>query len=270
MGRIVGNLGYYTLRKRRHIAEVNIRLCFPNFNRTELQRLVRRTFESNAIGLFEAASSWFTDNERFRPITTTHGLHHLREAEQAKRGVILLGGHYSTLDLGGCLFNLYSEAASMQRDHNNPLFNLVMTRCRLRYCAELLSKDDLRGMLRALREGKSIWYATDQDYGRRSSVFAPFFNIPTATLTTTSRIAKKTGAVVIPFSHFRNNRGGYDVYFGAPLPDYPSGDDIQDATCTNEVIEQAIRLHPDQYLWLHRRFKTEPDGTKHRRYGGRR
>jgi Kdo2-lipid IVA lauroyltransferase/acyltransferase len=259
IGRITGQLGYLLMFRRRHIAETNIRLCFPHFTEKQQLRLVKRTFESNAIGLFEAASSWFTSASRFHNITRVSGLRYLLAAQRSGRGVILLGGHFSTLDLGGFLFKLYANAAAMQRDHDNPLFNLVMTRSRLRYCDKLFGKYDLRGICKWLQQGQTIWYATDQDYGRRSSVFAPFFGVPAATLTTTSRIARKTGALVIPYSHFRTSLGCYELHFGKALQDYPSGDDIMDATITNKILEEAIRLHPDQYLWLHRRFKTRPD-----------
>ena len=269
MGKGFGLLAYHVIANRRHIAEVNIRLCFPELNSAQQNDLVKETFKSNAIGFFEAASAWFSNTERFRPITQAHGLEYLKQAQSNGKGVILLGGHYSTLDLGGALFNLFSRAASMQRDHDNPLFNLVMTRRRLRFCESLLSKDDLRGLIKLLRQGRTIWYATDQDYGKRGSVWAPFFGIPAATITATARIAAKTGAAVVPFSHFRNDRGGYDVYFGSAVKDYPSGDDVQDATITNKIIEDEIRRHPDQYLWMHKRFKSQPTGKDHHLYGGK-
>ncbi len=269
LGKGFGILAYHLIGNRRHIAEVNIRLCFPELNPEQQKALVKKAFQSNAIGFFEAASAWFSDNERFRPITQAQGLEHLRQAQAQGKGVILLGGHYSTLDLGGALFNLFSKAASMQRDHDNPLFNLVMTRRRLRFCESLLSKDDLRGLIKLLRQGRTIWYATDQDYGKRGSVWAPFFNVPAATITATARIAAKTGAAVVPFSHFRNDQGGYDVYFGQTLAGYPSGDDEHDAATTNKIIENEIRRHPDQYLWMHKRFKSQPTGKDHHIYGGK-
>ncbi|OZG75477.1 lipid A biosynthesis acyltransferase [Hahella sp. CCB-MM4] len=269
LGKGLGLLGYYCIPRRRQVAEVNIRLCFPELSAEEQKSLVKQAFVSNAIGFFEAASAWFSSPERFRPITNVHGLEYLQAAQAKGNGVILLGGHYSTLDLGGALFSLYSSAASMQRDHDNPLFNLVMTRRRLRFCDGLLSKDDLRGLIKLLRDGRTIWYATDQDYGKRGSVFAPFFGVPAATITATARIANKTGAAVVPFSHFRNAKGGYEVYFGKALEAYPSGDDVSDATTTNKIIEEEIRRYPDQYLWMHKRFKSQPEGEDHHLYGGK-
>ncbi|WLQ12208.1 LpxL/LpxP family Kdo(2)-lipid IV(A) lauroyl/palmitoleoyl acyltransferase [Hahella aquimaris] len=269
LGILMGRAAYYLLPKRRHIAEVNINLCFPELTSDQRQDLVKSAFDNNAIGYFEAASAWFTGKERFRSITKAHGLENLQAAQAKGKGVILLGGHFTTLDLGGALFDIYSSAASMQRDHDNPLFNLVMTRARSKFCHPVLSKDDLRGLIRLLKNGKTIWYATDQDYGRRGSVFAPFFKVPAATITTTSRIAQKTGSLVVPFSHFRNKDGGYDIYFEPALSNYPTGDDVADAKATNLAIENAIRRYPAQYLWMHRRFKTEPQGKSHRKYSGK-
>ncbi|QAY57719.1 LpxL/LpxP family Kdo(2)-lipid IV(A) lauroyl/palmitoleoyl acyltransferase [Hahella sp. KA22] len=269
LGIMLGRAAYYFLPKRRKIAEVNINLCFPELAAAQRQALVKSAFDNNAIGYFEAASAWFTGKERFRAITKAHGLENLQEAQAKGKGVILLGGHFTTLDLGGALFDLYSTAACMQRDHDNPLFNLVMTRARSDFCHPVMGKDDLRGLIRHLKAGGTIWYATDQDYGLRGSVFAPFFNVPAATITTTSRIAQKTGAPVVPFSHFRNENGGYDVYFEPALSDYPSGDDLADATATNLAIENAIRRYPAQYLWMHRRFKTEENRENHSHYGGK-
>ncbi len=269
LGTGLGRAALHLLPKRRHIAAVNLRLCFPELSEAAHRNLLREAFENNAIGYFEAGSAWFSRSERFRSRLRVSGLHHLTAAQSRGCGVLLLGGHYTTLDLGGALYDLVGEAGSMQRDHDNPLFNAVMTCCRERFCHPVIGKDDLRGLLRLLREGRTVWYATDQDYGPRNSVFAPFFGVATATLTATSRIAARTGAAVVPFSHFRLPDGGYELRFEAALTDYPSGDDLRDATLTNHVIEAAIRRFPGQYLWMHRRFKSEPDGSSHRRYGGK-
>lgn len=268
LGTAFGNLAYWTLKKRRHITQVNIDLCFPELSPEERKDLVKRSFRANGIGYLEAATAWFRNPEIFRGRTHVHGFENLQAALRRGKGVILLGGHYSTLDLGGALYSLFAEADVMQRDHDNPLFNAIMTRSRQRFYGTVLDRDDLRGLIRCLKANRVVWYATDQDYGKRGSVFAPFFGVPAATITATARIARKTGAAVVPFSHFRRDNGlEYDIYFEPMLEDYPSGDDVADATRTNACIERAIRRHPEQYLWMHRRFKSEPDGPNHRKYG---
>lgn len=258
LGQLLGLLGYLFWTKRKRIAQINIRMCFPNLTTKEQARLVRATFVSNGIGLMETVSGWFRDPEELRQLTHVHGHEHIEKALSQGKGVILLGGQYSTLELGGALISLFLKNADiLQRAHKNPLYNAVMTRSRRRYYG-VLDRKDLRGMLRSLKANRVVWYAVDQDNGRKNSVFAPFFGIPAATLTSTARIARKTGAIVIPFSHFRRAGLGYDIYFHAPVADFPSDDEVKNATRLNKILETEIRRHPEQYLWTHRRFKTPP------------
>jgi len=260
MGALIGRLAYHAAASRRRITRTNIDLCFPELSAKAREQLVRQSFRSVGIGLFEAATAWFRDPERLRHRTRVHGHEHLEKALQKGKGVLLLGGHYTTLDLGGSLISLYIDADVMQRDHNNALMNAVMTRSRLNRYGVALGRKDLRGLLRRLKTNHIVWYAPDQDYGRRNSVFAPFFGIQAATITATARIAAASGCQVVPISFFRRSDGsGYDIYVQPALEDFPSDDDIADATRVNRVIEDQVRRFPDQYLWMHRRFKTRPD-----------
>lgn len=259
LGKVIGELGYRLLARRRHITRVNIDLCFSELSAQARQKLVRQAFRSNGIGIMEIGLAWFRNPESLRSITRVHGLEYLERGLASGRGVLLLGGHYSTLDLGGSLISLFIEADVMQRDHNNPLMNAVMTRARERRYGVALASKDLRGLLRRLKANRTVWYATDQDYGRKGIVFAPFFGVPAASITATARIAERSGCAVVPFSHFRREgRPGYDIYFHPALSGFPSGDDLADATQVNRAIEQEVRRHPEQYLWMHRRFKTRP------------
>ncbi|WP_225315055.1 LpxL/LpxP family Kdo(2)-lipid IV(A) lauroyl/palmitoleoyl acyltransferase [Marinobacter confluentis] len=259
LGERIGDLTWRFIKGRRHITEVNLRLCFPELSEKEKQALVKQSFRANGIGVMELGVAWFRNPESFLPITKVHGLHHLDNALAKGKGVLLLGGHYSTLDLGGSLVTEFIQADVMQRDHNNPLINAVMTRARERRYGQALDARDLRGLLRQLKKNRIVWYATDQDYGRKDIVFAPFFGVPAGSITATSRIAKSSGCAIVPFSHFRRTDSlGYDIYFQPPLQNFPSGDDLADATLVNQTIENEIRKQPDQYLWMHRRFKTRP------------
>lgn len=262
LGRAMGNAMYALLPRRREVTDTNLHLCFPELNDAARNTLLRKTFQANAIGLLECGTAWFNDPEKLRAVTAVHGLEHVHEALKQNRGVLLLGGHFSTLDLGGALVSLFIDFDVMQRDHNNKLFNAVMTRSREGRFGVALGRKDLRGLLRRLQMNRVVWYAPDQDYGRKNSVFAPFFGVPAATITATARIARSSGAAVIAISHFRRDDGsGYDIYFEPALENYPSGDDMADATLTNATLAAQIRRHPDQYLWMHRRFKSRPDGT---------
>ncbi|ENO12579.1 LpxL/LpxP family Kdo(2)-lipid IV(A) lauroyl/palmitoleoyl acyltransferase [Marinobacter nanhaiticus D15-8W] len=258
-GVILGELAYRTLGSRKHITRVNIELCFPELSPAEREALVRKSFHSNGIGIMEIGLAWFRNPESLRHLTRVHGLEHVDAGLAEGKGILLLGGHYSTLDLGGSLVTMFIEADVMQRDHNNALMNAVMTRSREQRYGVALNSKDLRGLFRRLKQNRIVWYATDQDYGRKGIVFAPFFNVPAASITATARIAERSGCAVVPFSHFRREGEiGYDIYFHAPLTHFPSGDDLADATRVNQVIENEIRRCPDQYLWMHRRFKTRP------------
>jgi len=259
LGKILGDLSWQFLNTRRHITEVNIRLCFPELDERQQRSLVRQAFQANGIGIMELGLAWFRNPKHFLNITDVHGLHHLDDALAKGRGVLLLGGHYSTLDLGGSLVTEFIDSDVMQRDHNNPLLNAVMTRARERRYGQVLDSKNLRGLLKRLKHNRVVWYATDQDYGRKDIVFAPFFGTPAGSITATSRIAKHSGCMVVPFSHFRRkDQAGYDIYFHPALKDFPTGDDLADATIVNQTIESEIRKHPEQYLWMHRRFKTRP------------
>ncbi len=259
LGTLLGELAFRTLKSRRHVTETNIQLCFPELNDKERLALVRKSFHSNGIGAMEIGAAWFRQPEALKHLTSVNGLEHIDTALAKGQGVLLLGGHYSTLDLGGSLLTLFIETDVMQRDHNNLLMNAVMTRARERLYGVVLGNKNLRGLLKRLKANRVVWYATDQDYGRKGTVFAPFFNVPAASITATARIAAHSGCAVIPFSHFRcQNTIGYNLHFHPPLANFPSGDDMTDATLVNQTIEQEIRRHPDQYLWMHRRFKTRP------------
>lgn len=271
IGKLIGELAWRFIPQRRHIAETNIRACFPELSDDEQRALVRKAFHSNGIGLMEIGVAWFRNASDFMNITRVHGLENLDKARAGGKGVMLLGGHFSTLDLGGCLSTEVIEADVMQRDHNNPLMNAVMTRARQRRYGAVLDSKDLRGLLKRLKANRTVWYATDQDYGRKGIVFAPFFGIPAGSITATSRIAERSGCAVVPFSHFRrDDKPGYDIYFHPALENFPSGDDLADATLVNQAIEREIRRQPDQYLWMHRRFKTRPNRDDPAFYGKKR
>ena len=267
MGQLLGLLSFYFARARRHICEVNLRLCYPQLSAAEHRQLVRKTFISNGIGLIEAAISWFRDPEDYRSRTTVSGLENLRAAKDEGRGVLLLCAHFTTLEFGGFLFSLFEQMDVTYRPNKNPVFQAAMLRGRERHYAHVFDRKDVRGAMRSLKAGRILWYAPDQDYGAKHSVFVPFFGNQAATITATSRFARVNNSAVVFFSHFRNeDNSGYHLHFSPALEDYPTGDDEADAITVNKLIETAIRKQPDQYLWLHKRFKTQAGGKSARPY----
>ena len=258
VGEWLGHIIYHLAKSRRHVASVNIRLCFPELSEAEQKQLVKDVFINNGIGIIETAMAWWSDRESFRQRVTLEGREHLDEALSEGRGVILLGAHFSTLDLGGLLFSLYYPLNTMYRPHNNPLMEHFIQQGRLRSIDKLIDRSDFRTLIRALKANEIVWYAPDQDFGPTNSVYAPFFGVPAATVTATSRMVKISGAPIIMLSHHREPEGDYTLRLHNKIDNFPCEDDVHSAARINIEIERGIRYEPTQYLWLHRRFKTHP------------
>jgi len=262
LGKKFGHFLYHFAKRRRHIAEVNIDLCFPKLDKRQRKNLLIRTFESAGISTFEVPVAWWSSDNRLKPLAHFHGLEHIKKAQQQGQGILLLVAHFICLEIGGRLLNLEVPTINMYKKHHNPLFEYVMTKCRLNHLAGLIEHRNVREFIRILKQGKVGWYVPDQDFGKKGqSVFAPFMGVQTATLTASSRFAKMGNAVVIPFFPKRRLDGtGYDINILPPIENFPSGDDEKDAAIINELIQEQVLLEPDQYLWLHRRFKSRPEG----------
>ncbi len=260
IGSVIGRIGYRLANRRRHIVDVNLSLCFPALSLIERDDLVRKVFQSSGISIVETANAWLRDPLDFRPLVSITGLHHLESAVNEGKGVILLGMHFSTLDLCGAVLSTYVEFDVMYRRNKNRLLDLIMKKGRQKNFPKAINRNDIRGILNSLKQGHAVWYGADQDYGRRHSVFAPFFGVPAASITATGRFAAMTQSRLILFTHFRNEGGSYRIELSAPIEDFPTGDEVADAGFINQLVEQAVLKQPDQYWWLHRRFKTRPEG----------
>lgn len=260
-GTLIGLISYSLAKERRYITQTNIRLCFPQLSRTKQEQLIRKTFISYGIGLIETATGWLRDAKNFQHQVTFIGLEKILEAKAKGRGVLLLGAHFSTLDFTANLLSLTCPIAVTYKKHQNALFDTFMNRGRLRNCTGVFERKDIRGALKHLKSGHILWYAPDQDYGPEHAVFAPFFGNTAATLTTTSRFANFNDSPVFMLRHHRQERfKGYEVEFIPVTNVFPSGEAVKDATLVNALIEKAICRYPDQYLWLHKRFKTQIKG----------
>lgn len=263
IGRVLGGLMYRVAGDRRRIAARNLELCFPKKTAAERERLLKENFASTGIAFFEMAMSWWWSKPRLAKLAHVEGLEHLEHAQREGKGVILMAFHFTTLEIGAALLGQKHTIDGMYREHNNPLFDFIQRRGRERHNADSLAveRDDVRGMLKLLRSGRAIWYAPDQDYGAKQSIFVPLFGIPAATVTATSKFAKLGKAQVVPFTQQRLADGsGYKLVIHAPLSDFPGESDEADCLRINQWVERAIRECPEQYLWAHRRFKTRPPG----------
>jgi len=261
VGRLIGRIALALARHRRHVAATNIRLCFPELDRREHARLLESHFLSLGQGVIETALCWWGRETQLRQEHLLIGEQHLAAARERGKGVILLSAHLTTLELGGRLLALHQPFHVLYRQHRNPLFEAVMQRSRARRFQTAIPRSETRRLLKQLGRNHAIWYAPDQNHGGSHPVFAPFFGIPAATLTATSRLAKMSGAAVVPFFQMRlpHNRG-YLLTLCPALDGFPGDDPHADAARINRLIEDVIRDMPEQYLWVHRRFKTRPSG----------
>jgi len=262
VGRLLGRVLYHASPDRREIARINLRLCFPQMPEHARERLLRANFESLGIAVCETAMAFFWDDRRLAPLVHVEGLEHLQQAIAQGRGVILLTCHMTHLEVSGHLLALHETISLMYREHKNPLMDQAIRESRAARAHDTVERNDVRTMIRELRRGHAVWYAPDQNYGGTTQVvFVPFFGVPALTVTTTARLAQMTGAAVVPFFPIRLDDGsGYRIRLLPALADFPSGDEVSDTLRINQMVEQAIVEAPEQYLWVHRRFKTRPAG----------
>lgn len=268
-GRLLGWLMYHLAGSRRHVAERNLELCFPQMTPAEREKLLRENFASTGIGFFETAMGWWWAKKRLTSLGHIEGLEHLRQAQAEGQGVILVAVHFTTLEMGAALLGQQHTIDGMYREHANPLFEYIQRRGRERHNddATAIERDDIRAMLKVLRAGRAIWYAPDQDYGRKHSIFVPLFGVLAATVTATSKFARLGKARLVPFTQKRLADGsGYHLVIHPPLEGFPGESEEADCLRINQWIEQVISACPEQYLWVHRRFKTRPEGEP-RLYG---
>ncbi len=261
LGNILGRMMYHASPRRRHIAAVNLRLCFPELSEPERAALLRRHFASLGMGAMETAMSWWTPDKRLRGLAHIHGLEHLEQAKKMGKGVILLSGHFTTLEIGTHLLAIRTRFHAMYRAHKNALFEAVMKRAREARCEKAIASDDVRGMLQSLKQNIPVWYASDQNYGHKHSVFVPFFGVAAATNPAPVRLSSISGALIVPFFVQRlPDTQGYQLTLLPALENVPSASAETDMRYIHQLIENQVRKMPEQYLWVHRRFKDRPPG----------
>ncbi len=259
-GRILGEVFFYVAKSRRHITEVNIAKCFPQLSHNEQRTLVRKIMRSTGKSVVESAVALWGPESQYKSRHTITGLEHVQAAQAQGLGVLLVGCHFTTLDAAARILAFHLKYDMLYRKDPNPLLAYKLIKARESFAGSAILRNDTRQLIKNLRQGHVVWYAPDQDFGIKHSVFAPFFGVEAATVVATSRIAQLGKAVVIPFAHYRDEFNQYQVVIQPPLDNYPSGDDLVDATRINRLLEVAIAKQPDQYLWVHRRFKTRPEG----------
>lgn len=251
-------LAFHLAKSRRHVAQVNIDLCFADMPGAEKKQLIKKIFHESIQGYFDSATAWFGDYKALESTLDVKGLEHIKDVLDSGQGVIIAGGHFTILDLAGALVSLILDIHLTYRPLDNKLMNAVMMRGRERYAKGNHSKTDVRGFIKCLRAGNSLWYAPDQDFGPERSVFVPFFGQQAATITGLTSLSHLGNARVVPISFFRKeNCQKYIIEFYPPLEKTNNAE--TDALAYNQWLESVITTCPEQYYWLHRRFKTQAD-----------
>ena len=262
LGRLLGRITTHLPGSRRRVARRNVALCFPEFSDAERARLLRRNLADLGLMLVEFAFAWFGSERAIARVPCAiEGLEHLERCRAQGRGALLVGAHFSHLELCARLVSQRIRIAGMYRVMDDPVFERAVLHARLRYADAMFAKDELRASVKYLKHGGTLWYAPDQDMRGKDSVFAAFFGVSASTLTATHHLARLSGAAVIPFFHRREARGGYAIRLEAPLENFPSADITADTARVNACIERMVREAPEQYLWVHKRFKTRPHGA---------
>lgn len=262
--RAAGRLAWHFFRRRRQITLVNAELCFPEWTPAQRETFAREVMIAGLYGVVETALSWWASDKRLAGRYTLEGGELIEQAQAEGRGVLLLGLHLTTLDLAGRLFSSRYATDVTYRSQNDPVFDYYIEKYRRRRFANMVEKREMRRMIRLLKDSHIVWYAIDQNYGKKNFVFAPFFGQQAATLAGTGKILRMTGARPLLFSHYREFSSGkvhYRLSVSDPFKDGFGEDETDNATLLNRAYEQAIRKHPEQYMWTHRRFKTRPDNA---------
>ncbi|HLT43545.1 MAG TPA: LpxL/LpxP family Kdo(2)-lipid IV(A) lauroyl/palmitoleoyl acyltransferase [Luteimonas sp.] len=261
LGRGLGAVLRIALGSRRRIAERNLALCFPALDAAARERLLRAHFAALGIGLFEFARAWWGSVDALQRDLRIEGVEHLEAARARGKGVILVSGHFTTLEICGRLLCERAPMAGMYRPHAQAPLEWAVKRGRLRYATAMFGREELRPAIRHLRQGGVLWFAPDQETRRGDSVYVPFFGRPASSLTSTHQLARLSGAAVLAFAHERRDDGGYSLRLSPAFEAFPTADASADTARVMAAIEAMARAVPAQYLWIHRRFKRQPDGT---------
>lgn len=254
IGRGLGYWAYFILKRFRTIARINLKLCFPQWSQTQRQQLLKSHFKSLGMGVIETAVSIWTPSKRFTQIKVQiEGLAHVQELQSNKHGVLILIAHFTSLSICERLLHQFIPIHSIYRVPSDAVIHYLLQKKHQQRDMSLIYHRDLKKIFKTLKQGQVVLWAMDQDYGPKHSEFVPFFNIQTATITAAERYVKNTGARLMSGFYFRTPEGYRIVIQPIKTPVMQQ---------FNQQLQDAIVLHPEQYLWIHRRFKTRPNQEK--------
>jgi len=255
IGRHLGTLIWYTVPYRKSVGMVNLRVCFPDWTEEQLKAMLKAHYQSMGIGAMELAAAWYGDPAHISEYADIEGLEHFKAANDAGDGVLLFTGHFTTLEIIGRLLLYRQPISCIYRAPKHPVFRREMETLRRREMVGIYDADEANQMIRALRRGEIIWYTPDQGRAIKQSELSPFFGEPAVTNAVSGRLAKMGRARVIPFTGYRKPDGRYQIRIFPAQPEYLEADPQRVADMTNQWIERFVDYAPEQYFWLHRRFK---------------
>jgi Kdo2-lipid IVA lauroyltransferase/acyltransferase len=252
-------LMWATMWQRKRIAARNLQLCFPELNTDQLQQLLRRNFDSQALSVFEFLRAWWGRVSDQLPRYTLKGFEHIEAARAGNRAIILVAAHFHTLEIAVRLLSRHVRVTGIYRSHDTPWLEWAVRAGRARYTDAMIEREQMRPVLKHLKQGGVLWIAPDQESRRGDSVFVPYFGQTASALTSTHQLARVGNVAVIPFFHQRSADGSYALELQPALENFPSSDATADTAKVMASIESLIRRAPEQYLWVHARFKRQPD-----------
>jgi len=263
LGKVLGRFTKIIIPSRVRVARINLRRSFPDWSEDKIEQMIKSNFDQLGRAVLDTAAAWFWSDKRVKKhMAEVEGLEHLQAAIESDSNILVIAPHFYTIEWHTRLFGMTHAGVGIYRPNNNPVYEYWQHWGRTRNNRYLVDRRDVRGMIRALKNKLPIWYAPDHDYGRKASVFAPFFAVEQAsTITGTATLARVKGTVVLP-SFVARTAKGHKLVIEAPLTDYPVGDAVKDATRCNQALEQMILKQPEVYMWIHKRFKTRPEGQK--------
>ena len=251
------------LKSRRNTTLRNLEVCFPEWSPAEVEANAKQVFVDMMLGVFETLNAWYCP-AWFKGRHSSEGLEHLQKAQAQGKGVLFLGTHSTLLDAGGYICAQYFATDVVYRPQNNPMLDMLIYRCRATIYQHQIDHDNMRGLIRRLKQGSAIWYSPDQDFGLKQGLMAPFFGVPAATVTAHRRLIKMSQCVAIPLYFYRYGdirNPQYKVLIEPIVENMPSEDEADDAIRVNKIIEAQLRIAPTQWMWFHRRFKTRAEGV---------
>lgn len=264
LGVVIGEIVYWLYEDRRNVTKINLTACFPNYSKPKIQWLARQHFHAMTIGVMIMIISWWSSKSRLKRLTTFRNKQILDNLMEAGENIILLAPHFVGLEFSGNMLSSQMDVTSMYQKHKNSYLDKFIFNRRTRFGANVYSyKDPTKGLIKSIRKGIPFYYLPDQDPGQNKGVFAEFFKIQTKTYPSLNKLSRLGDAKVIPcMARLRKFGVGFEIIFDPPMKDYPTGDDVVDATSMNKAIENLINYAPSQYFWSHKRFKTRPLGEE--------